>query len=124
MAEQTNLDITIGTTETISLKPTNVKIVDAEIKLIEKAKADKLILRCKHPDKEELIGISEIKTEKKGKLEVTGLWVKKDKEGRLVKNSAAAVLLNNFGCKTPRELIGKELPTVLDERGYLAIKVY
>ena len=124
MTEQTTLDIEIGETEAVTLKPTKVKVISVEIRTVEKVKRDKLVLNAKHPDKEETIEISQIKSEKKGKLEVSGLWIAKDKDGLLIKNSAVAVLLNTFGCKSPRELIGKDLPTILDDKNYLAIKAY
>lgn len=126
METQTNLDVGIGNTEVSSLAPKLVKIESVEIRPVEikGKKNEKLVCRAKHPDREEPIEISQVKTERKGKLEVTGLWIAKDKDGKLIKNSALAVLLNTLGCKTPKELVGKEVPTILDEKGYLAIKGY
>jgi len=122
---QTNLEIGIGTKESISLKPTTVKIEDAQIEKVGDKGNEILKCTVKHPDKEETIKVSEVKYESKDKkLSVSALWVNKDDDGLIRKGSALATFLNFVGVKNPKELIGKEVSTVLDEKGYLAFKSY
>ena len=122
---QTDLEIGIGTKESISLQPATVKIENAEIEKVGDKGNEILKCSVKHPEKEELIKISEAKYENKdGKLVISALWVNKDDDGLLRKGSTLAVFLNSQGAKTPKELIGKEVETLLDEKGYLAFKAY
>ena len=122
---QTDLEIGIGTKESISLQPKNVKIEDAQIELVGEKGNE--IVRCtvKHPDKEETIKVSEVKYENKDKkLVISALWVNKDEDGLIKKGSTLAVFLNSLNAKTIKELIGKDAATVLDDKGYLAFKAY
>lgn len=129
METQDKLDKGIGTKETIALKPANVKIVDVKVEMQKnkegKDVGEKVICTVKHPDKEETIEISSVKYENKSsKLVVTGIWYKEDEDKLLQKGSALSTLLNFLAAKTLRELIGKEVATVLDEKGYLCFKAY
>jgi hypothetical protein len=124
--KQTSLDTEVGNTETVTLQAKPVKVMKVEMRNVEiKGKQnEKLVCMCKHPDREELIEISQVKYEKKGKLEVSGLWISKDKDGKLIKNSATAILLIHTGCKTIKELEEKTISTIQDEKGYLSFKSY
>lgn len=126
MEEQTSLDTGIGNTESITLQAKPVKVVKIEIRKVEiKGKQnEKVVAFCKHPDREETIEISQVKYESKGKLVISGLWISKDKESKLIKNSATAILLNSLGCKTIREIENKDISTIPDEKGYLSFKAY
>ena len=122
--EKSNLDKGIGTQEKQSLKPIKLKITNVEIKEVGDKKSE--ILKClvKHPDKEEPIEISQVKYENNKELKITALWMNLDDDGEIQKGSAVATLLETAGAKTPKELIGKELDTVLDEKNFLAFKAY
>jgi len=122
--EQTNLDKGIGTKEAVSLQPAKVKIENVQIEEVGDKKNEILKCSVKHPDKEELIKISEVRYEKNKELKTTALWVNLDDDEEIVKGSALATLLGNQSCKTPRELIGKEIDTVLDDKSFLAFKAY
>jgi preprotein translocase subunit Sss1 len=124
--KQTSLDTEIGNTETVTLQAKPVKVMKVEIRNVDiKGKQnEKLVCMCKHPDREELIEISQVKYEKKGMLVVSGLWISKDKDGKLIKNTATAILLASNGCRTMKEIEGKTLSTIQDERGYLSFKSY
>ena len=122
--EQNELKLEIGTEEATSLKPANVKIENVEIKPFGEKKSNKVVCYAKHPDKDDLIQISEVKYENKGKLEVAGLWINKDSKGKIRKGSALATFLNSQKVKTIEGLKGKEVGTVLDENGYLCFKAY
>lgn len=121
---QDDLKIGIGTKESISLKPTLVTVLNVEIKAVGTNNAKKLMCFCSHPDKPEGINISSAKWENKGKLEVSGLWINKDEDGMLRKNSATAVFLQNNNAQTAEQLVNKQIQTLLDDKGYLCFKNY
>lgn len=126
MEEQSDLDTKIGNTESVTLQAKPVKVIKVEIRKVEiKGKQnEKLVAICKHPDREETIEISQVKYEAKGKLVISGLWISKDKQNLLIKNSALAILLRNSNCQSIREFENKEIPTIQDEKGYLTFKAY
>jgi len=119
------LKIGIGNEEAEKkLQPGKVKILGGKTEEVGEKKSQKLILLCKHPDKEEPISISSVKFEKKGKLETSGLWMNLDSKGLIKKNSAVAIFMQKAGVITIDLLIGKELETAIDESGYLCFKAY
>lgn len=119
-----DLKIGIGTKESVSLKPALVTILNVEIQEVGTKNARKLVCFCSHPDKADGISISSIKWENKGKLEITGLWLNKDEDGLLRKKSALATFLENNNVQTAEQLVNKQIPTQLDEKGYLCFKNY
>jgi len=121
---QQDLKIGIGTKETISLKAEKVVVLNVDIKTVGAKGSHMLECFCSHPEKKDGIKISSVKWENKGKLEVTGLWINKDEDGMLRKNSAIALFLESNNANNAEELISKELNTVLDDKGYLAFKNY
>ena len=124
MVEQQELKLGIGTEEAITLKPAILKIEKVETQTLGEKKSKKVVCYCKHPDNAELIQISSVKYEIKGKLETAGLWVNLDNKGLIRKGSALAVFLTQYNCKTAEELANKEIPTITDEKGYLVFKAY
>ena len=87
-----------------------------------KSFGDKLVFVCRHPDSSETISISSVKYLDGDKLKQSGLWVKRDPDGKIPSKSAVANLLRFFKKNTIRELVGREFETVVDEKGYLSIK--
>jgi len=65
-----------------------------------------------------------VKYEKQNSIRITGLWYKIDADGKIQKGSALAILLGFYKSDNLKALIGKELNTSLDEKGYLCIKAY
>lgn len=125
MEQQDELKTEIGNEDAITLKPTNIKIlnVHAEEKG-EKKKGKIVICECKHPDAAEPIHISAVKYELKGKLDTAGLWINLDSKKLIRKGSALAVFLNSVGVKTIEGLKDKEVSTTTDDKGYLCFKAY
>ena len=84
------------------------------------------IINCKHPDREELVKLSKIKTERSGKLEVVSLWVSLDDEGNLQKSSAVSDLLRFLKADTLEAIYGKEIEAIEQskEDTYLCLKAY
>lgn len=118
------LDTEIGTKENPTLKPARVKIVRVEIvKVGKEKKNEKLVCFCKHPDKEEVIELSNVKYIEGDKMINSGLWVNKDEDGKIRKNSVLAQFMSFLGAKKVSELENKEIDTVLQDR-YLVMKAY
>lgn len=122
---ENELSLRIGTEEATSLKAAKVRIEDVKIEAVGKNNARKVVCICKHPDKKDgTINISSVKYVKKDKLEVSGIWLNKDSEGKIKKGSALAMFLQHQNAGTMQELKGKEIDTMLDESGYLCFKAY
>jgi len=119
-----DLNIGIGTKETTALKPGIVSVMMVEIETLGKKNSNKLVCTCKHPDKEEPIKISGVKYVNKGRLDIQGLWVNKDDDGNLRKDSALAALIRKLAVTTAQGINGKEIETILDDQGYLVFKGY
>jgi hypothetical protein len=119
------LKLGIGTEEAVSLKPAVVKVGAVRFQEVGEKKAKKLVITAIHPDrKEEPIEISSVKYEFRNKLEIAGLWKNLDSKGLIRKGSALAVLLQKYGCNSPEQLVGKDIPTIQDDKGYLVLKAY
>jgi len=128
---QTNeeaMSIGVGTKETVALAAAEVLVSEVAIEeqtdKTGKRIGDKIVLTCKHPDKDELIKISSVKYEKNNQIKVTGIWFNKDEEGKIQKGSALALMMDKLVAKTINDFKGKSLPTTQDAKGYLCIKVY
>lgn len=125
MDEQEILKLETGTKEAEKLKPKQVKIVKVEIELVGEKGNKKASFHCKHPNREELIKISEVKYEQqKGKLKAVGTWINLDEDDKLRKGSALANLLSFLQVKTLKETENKEMMTSEDEQGFLCFKAY
>jgi len=128
--------IGIGTRETEKLKPAKVKVVTIDISPprdkegnVIKTKAgkpmdDKVTFGCKHPNKEDLIELSQVAFIKQSKVTESGLWFNLDEDKKLPKNSALSTVLRHYNAKDLSEMNGKELDTVVSESGFLIIKAY
>lgn len=127
METQAELEIGIGNTEQEkkTLEPKKVKIVKVTIVEIEKAKkAEKVNCEVKHPDSEDTIVISSVSYLVGRNVLTRGLWLNKDKDGKIQKGSSLAVFLNKVEAKNLKQVEGKEVETELDEKGYLCFKAY
>lgn len=83
----------------------------------------KLTLKCVHPVAGS-IELSSVTYQKGNKLVTSGLWVKLDKDNRIVNPSATASMLKHYMVSCISDLKGKAVSTVLDEKGYLVVKAY
>lgn len=131
MAKQKNtemngneLDNEIGTKEMKKIEAKPVTIVAVTIQEVGEKKARKVSCEVKHPDLEDTINISAVKTEIKKKLDAVGLWYNTDEDGKIRKGSALALFLQLLKAKSLRDLEGKEVQTTEDDQGYLVFKGY
>jgi len=120
--------IGIGTREIVSLQPAKVEIISYNVVMQQdRQKVDigeKVVLTCKHPDKDETIEISSVSYKKGKEIKTSGLWFKLDEDGLIPKQSALANFLVFYLFGNLDEMLSREVPTELDEKGYLCIKSY
>lgn len=84
----------------------------------------KVVLSVKHPDREELISVSQVKIEKDNQTRIVAMAIDLDKEGKLAKWSALAQMLKFYNVSDISKLKDITLKTVEDSKGYLVIKAY
>jgi len=126
---QKDLDqIGIGTKESETLKPKTVKVTGHRIEPVTKKDTgkeigNKVILICKHPDREDPIELSKVKYLKGDKVTTSGLWINQDTDGLIPKQSALALTMNKYGCQNVSDFDGKDVETDLDSQ-YLVVKAY
>lgn len=127
------LEKPIGTKEQPRLSAGSVIVKLVEVLLKEpkdtKKKKFRIVeISILHPEKEELIKLSNMKIKKvQGNNETImkdGIWYREDVDGNIDKNCNASQLLKFYQKKTLKELEGSSITTELDNAGYLAIKVY
>lgn len=133
--EQTNIvdvrpdidNVPVGE-DTPQMEAAKVLVERYEVKAIEKdgkKVGDKLVLHTKHPKSDNLVEVSGVMYEGKGrKINTHGMWIKLDKDGKLGYRSAVASMLRFLKIDYIKDLRGKELETVADDNGYLVVKAY
>lgn len=127
MAETNELDNTIGIEEFQTLKPKNVNIEKVEIIEVGEKKYPKVVCHVKHPDAQDLKQISSVEyiNPNTKKVENGGLFVNKDSDGKIRKNSALALFMNLLGASKIGDLSGKkDIKTTLGSSGYLTFRGY
>ena len=108
-----------------TLKPAKVLVEKVKVVSVPKY-GKKVVLEVKHPDiddPEKLIELSKVKYLKDDKLETSGTWLNRNTDGTIIGNSALGLMLKHFGKKIT-ELVGDQIDTVADDKGYLVIKAY
>jgi len=127
------LDKPIGTKEQPKLSAgsvivKSVEVLQKEPKDAKKKKFKIVEVGILHPDKEEIIKLSNLKIKKvQGNNETItrdGIWYREDADGNIDKNCNASQLIRFYNKKTLNELVGISITTELDNAGYLAIKSY
>lgn len=124
------LDKSIGTKEQprLSAGSVIVKSVEVQQKGEGKKKFKIVEVSCKHPDREELIKLSNLKIKKvQGNNETItqdGIWYREDEDGNIDKSCNTAKLLKFYGKNSLKELENTSVVTELNNAGYLAIKAY
>lgn len=121
----------IGTIEQESLQPADIQVQGIRLADVKKKGSDdiigqKIVIICKHPDKEEVIELSNAKMIVNDSVKLMTLWYNVDGDDNLSKSSAAAKLLTHFKVNTYNELIGKDVATTTQSDGnkYLCVKAY
>jgi hypothetical protein len=84
----------------------------------------KLVLICKHPDREEPIKLSTMMYIVGTTVKSSTIWIKLDEDGNIEKGSLVSTLLEKYQVKTLNELDGKTLQTQMDTNKFLAVKAY
>lgn len=125
------LNATVGQNEgskALECKPVQIKdIVIQTVNKEGKTMDNPLVqLLCKHPDKEDLIKLTQIKRLIGEKLANTALFVSVDDDGQFMKDSGVACLLKFNNKSTLKELEGIMMDTVKESETskYMALKCY
>lgn len=84
----------------------------------------RLVLLCKHPDKEEIVKIHTIRFIAGESVKEDDLLVRLDVDGNIEKGSKVALLLSKYQLAVINDLDGKTVDTELGKSGYLVIKCY
>jgi len=86
-------------------------------------KHEKLVLVTNHPEGKQL-EIGKVKYLQENQVCESGLWLHLDRDGKLPYKGAVSCMLRYYNVKTIKELIGKKINTVVDDKGYLIVKAY
>jgi len=116
----------VGTKESEKLGAAMVTILEPKIVKLTINNKPSEIVECmvKHPGKEDLIKVSQVRFLKGDKVVQSGLWFHEDEDGLIPKNSALAFLLKHVGVENLTDLISKKVTTEPGKDGYLAFKAY
>ena len=106
-----------------------VKEVSIEPKKTKKGGEAKLVVfRCLHPDKNELLALSNIKIKvvqgNNETIKKDALWYQEDSTGNIASYSNVAKVLNFYKKATLKDFENTSIETELDAAGYLCIKAY
>ena len=125
MEKKDLIDTEVGTRDNKkALAPAIVKVLEWEIKEGNEDISPIVEFLCLHPESDKPIRLSRIKFEKNKKIISTGLWVKKDTENKISKNSALGYFMKFNNCNVLNDFKGKELQTVRDDNEFLVFKTY
>jgi hypothetical protein len=124
------LDKPIGTKEAAKLTAGSVIVKTVEV--VEKSKGTKKFkiveLNVLHPEREELVKLSNLKIKKvQGNNETItkdGIWYREDDDGNISKNCNTAELLRFYNKQSLKQLENTSITTELDSAGYLCVKAY
>ena len=87
-----------------------------------------LTFHCKHPEREELVKLSNIKLKivqgNNETIKKDALWYNLDDDGNIAKNCNVAIMLRFYKKETLKQFEGQFLNTELDASGFLCIKAY
>lgn len=108
------------------LEAKKVKVVDLEERKVKFGEKEslKLVLKVVHPDGAVEMEIGKVTYLKQKKIKEGGLWLSKDKDGKIPFNSAVAHLMRYYKISKVNELIGKEIETASDDNGFIIAKAY
>ena len=127
MDNNQKLEIGVGTEDggqKLEAKPVKVISLDVTAHTFNSKPSDQLVVMVKHPDKPEPFQIYNVNYQKGNSIKTVGFTLYYDSTGKLLKNTAPAEMLRVFNVTMLKDLIGKELPTVINTKGYLSIKAY
>ena len=114
----------VGTEEAQRLEPKEVRITAQSLEVVGKEpnQYEKIVFSCKHPDRDEVLKISDVKYIQGDKVVSRATWYKLDTKGAIQKGSSLAALMTAYGAETLGDLVGKSVKTAADEKGYLCLK--
>ncbi|MFA6190638.1 MAG: hypothetical protein WC711_04000 [Candidatus Staskawiczbacteria bacterium] len=133
MSEEDILTKKIGNKEFKSLSAKPVIVLGETVEIVlgkvgtknaGKEVGKKLVLICKHEEREEPVKLSSIVSIVGKTVKSSTLWINLDEDKNIQKGSMIDVLLDKYKVETIKDLEGKKLDTELDENKFLVIKAY
>jgi len=126
MEANNKLNVGVGTKEPEKMEalPVTVKDVTIAPKEFGGKTVDTLIVMVKHPKKDEVFQMFNVAFLKGKTIKTVGFSITYDSDGQIMKGTAIAELLRFTWSKSLKELIGKTVPTITNEQGYLCLKAY
>lgn len=85
---------------------------------------EKIVFSCKHPERETPIEFSDCQLISKKEVVIRPTWLFLDEDGSVQKGSTLAQVLFFYQAKNLNEMVGKEVKTAVDDRGYICLKAY
>jgi hypothetical protein len=127
MEKDQKLNIGVGTEEgwqKLEAKPVKVISIDIQSHDFNGKPVDQLIVMAKHPDKPEPFQIYNVSYLKGTSIKSVGFTIYYDSTGKLLKGTAPAEILRVFNLPNIASIVGKDFPTMVNQKGYLSIKAY
>lgn len=127
MEKDQKLNTEVGTEEggvKLEAKPVKVISLDIAPQEFNGKPSEQLIVMVKHPDKPEPFQIYSVSYLKGTAIKSVGFTIYYDSQGKLLKGTAIAEVLRLYNLKTIKDLLNKDLQTVMNTKGYLSVKAY
>lgn len=123
------LEKPIGTKEASKLSAGSVIVENITIEPAKEGSKAKIVkFHCKHPDKIEIIVLSNVLIKKTQgnniNIKKDAMWYNLDDDENIRKTSNLAEVMRFYRKNSLKEFIGSPVNTELDASGYLAIKAY
>lgn len=123
------LETQIGTKEQQKLSAGSVVVKEITIEAPkEGSKARLVVFHCQHPDRDDLIKISNVKVKivqgNNETIKKDTLWWNTDEEENIRKNSRVADVMRFYNKKTLKSFETTSVNTEQDASGFLCIKAY
>lgn len=120
------LSVGVGTEEGGKLEAKPVKVVGLDVQPhdFNGKSSDQLVVMVEHPDKPKPFQLYSVSYQKGNAIKSVGFTLYYDSEGKLLKGTAPAEVLRIFNLPNLKAMEGKEFPTVVNAKGFLALKAY
>lgn len=120
------LGLGIGTEESTKLEAKPCKVVSLDITQKEWSgkPSDQLVVMVKHPDKAEPFQLYNVAYQKGSSIKTVGFTLYYDSKGELMQGTAPAEVLKVYNLRCLKDLVGKDINTILSAKGFLALKAY
>ena len=106
------------------ISPTMCTVLKLDVENVDKFKSDKLKLIVKHPDRDKELIVSSVEYIDENQVKTSQLWIRKDSKGKIKHNTALANMIKYYNLHNIANIVGKQIQTTLDAKGYLCVKAH